>query len=107
VAGKVHGLDTTNLLLDRAGSDRSGNSTSTDSSASSRNESSLLNAGSRSELAGRATEGLGEVARSHCDDVEGGALELRGECLRRRMKRRKKRQLQWREQRLSSRLVQL
>jgi hypothetical protein len=91
VAGKVHGLDTTNLLLDRTSSNRSGNSTSTDSSASSRDESSLLNTGSGSKLAGRATEGLGEVARSHCDDVEGGrALGLRGECLRRRMKRRGK-----------------
>lgn len=94
VAGKVHGLDTTDLLLDRTRSNGSGNSTGTDSSASSRYKSSLLNTGSRSQLAGRATEGLGEVARSHCDDVEGGrALRLRGECLRRRMERRRKKSI--------------
>ena len=75
MAGKVHGLNTTNLLLDRASSDRSGNSTSTDGSASSRDESSLLNAGSGSKLAGRATEGLGEIAGSHCDDEEGGVWD--------------------------------
>ncbi len=71
VASKVDGLDTANLLLDGASGNRSGNSTNTSSGASSSNESSLLNARSRSQLAGRATEGLCEVARSHCEDERG------------------------------------
>jgi hypothetical protein len=58
VASKVNGLDTTNLLLNRASGNRSGDSTSTDSRASSSNESSLLDARGRSQLTGRATEGL-------------------------------------------------
>ena len=81
VASKVNGLDTTDLLLDGASGDRSGDGTNTDSSTSSSNESSLLDAGSRSQLAGHGgTESLGEVSGGHCDDVT--IWGLRGECLR-------------------------
>ena len=68
MTSKVNGLDTTDLLLSRAGSDGASDSTDADGGAGSSNKGALLDAGHRGQLAGhRGAEGLGEAAGGHCD----------------------------------------
>lgn len=69
VAGKVHGLDTADLLAGRGGNGLDGNGGA--DSVGSSNEGAALDGGS-GQLAGQGAESLGAVAGGHCDGLLGG-----------------------------------
>lgn len=76
MAGKVHGLDTADLLAGRASDGLDGNGGA--GSVGSSHEGAALDGGS-GQAGGQRAESLGAVAGSHCDGLTWGVDGVDGE----------------------------